>query len=304
MARPQPRRRRHRRAANYAQGNEQGVGRAMAGRERRSDLAEGRFVSLAQRAQRLAAFLSLRGQRHARSGKSRRASGKFGARTASIPPARGSTSRQRHTVRSASTCIAFGWTAPSLQRVSTTAGRHQVFVNPSRTLFLDSWSDITTPPQVRLHNTTTRDAGPRRRCEPCSGAERARAVDARADAGEDARRVRHGSDDDQAAGLRSGAAISGVPVHVCGPAFSAGRQRVGRHGLSLSSAARPARHHRVDLRQPHRQRQGHAVGVAAVQELRRARAAGHRRRRSPGSSASRTSTDRASASPASASART
>ena len=32
-----------------------------------------------------------------------------------------------------------------------------MFVNPSRTLFLDSWSDITTPPQVRLHNTTTRD---------------------------------------------------------------------------------------------------------------------------------------------------
>jgi dipeptidyl-peptidase-4 len=45
----------------------------------------------------------------------------------------------------------------SLQRVSTAAGRHQVFVNPSRTLFLDSWSDITRPPQVRVHNTSTRD---------------------------------------------------------------------------------------------------------------------------------------------------
>ena len=40
-----------------------------------------------------------------------------------------------------------------LQRLSTTAGHHQVFVNPSRTLFLDSWSDITTPPQVRLYST-------------------------------------------------------------------------------------------------------------------------------------------------------
>ncbi len=43
----------------------------------------------------------------------------------------------------------------SLQRVSATAGRHQVFVNPSRTLFLDSWSDVSTPPQVRLHATDT-----------------------------------------------------------------------------------------------------------------------------------------------------
>jgi len=40
-----------------------------------------------------------------------------------------------------------------LRRLSTTAGHHEVFVNPSRTLFLDSWSDITTPPQVRLYST-------------------------------------------------------------------------------------------------------------------------------------------------------
>lgn len=44
-----------------------------------------------------------------------------------------------------------------LQRLSTTAGRHQVFVNPSRTLFLDSWSDVTTPPQVRVHRTAARE---------------------------------------------------------------------------------------------------------------------------------------------------
>jgi dipeptidyl-peptidase-4 len=45
----------------------------------------------------------------------------------------------------------------SLQRMSATAGRHHVFVNPSRTLFLDSWSDVTTPPQVRLYATNTRE---------------------------------------------------------------------------------------------------------------------------------------------------
>ena len=42
-----------------------------------------------------------------------------------------------------------------LQRLSTAAGRHHVFINPSRTLFLDSWSDIMTPAQVRVHGTET-----------------------------------------------------------------------------------------------------------------------------------------------------
>jgi dipeptidyl-peptidase-4 len=44
-------------------------------------------------------------------------------------------------------------TGTDLQRLSTRGGRHHVFVNPSRTLFLDSWSDVTTPPQVHLHRT-------------------------------------------------------------------------------------------------------------------------------------------------------
>ena len=46
----------------------------------------------------------------------------------------------------------------SLERLSTAAGRHRVFVNPSRTLYLDSWSDIRTPPQVRTHTTGRREA--------------------------------------------------------------------------------------------------------------------------------------------------
>ena len=40
-----------------------------------------------------------------------------------------------------------------IQRLSTAAGRHNVFLNPARTMLLDSWSDIVTPPQVRLHST-------------------------------------------------------------------------------------------------------------------------------------------------------
>jgi dipeptidyl-peptidase-4 len=41
-----------------------------------------------------------------------------------------------------------------LQRLSTHPGRHEAFLNPSRSLYLDSWSDVMTPPQVRLYDTT------------------------------------------------------------------------------------------------------------------------------------------------------
>ena len=40
-----------------------------------------------------------------------------------------------------------------LQRLSSAAGRHNVFLNSARTLLLDSWSDVVTPPQVRLYGT-------------------------------------------------------------------------------------------------------------------------------------------------------
>jgi len=45
-----------------------------------------------------------------------------------------------------------------LRRLSTQDGRHLPFLNHSRTLFLDSWSDVRTPPQVRLHRTLTGEA--------------------------------------------------------------------------------------------------------------------------------------------------
>ena len=76
--------------------------------------------------------------------------------------------RRTHGVDPAGTWIYFTSTAHSpigldlfrirvdgsgMQRLSASAGRHQVFVNPSRTLYLDSWSDITTPPQVRMQTT-------------------------------------------------------------------------------------------------------------------------------------------------------
>jgi dipeptidyl-peptidase-4 len=45
-----------------------------------------------------------------------------------------------------------------LQRLSAADGKHRSFLNPSRTLFLDSYSDVNTPPRVQLHRTDSRDA--------------------------------------------------------------------------------------------------------------------------------------------------
>ncbi len=39
----------------------------------------------------------------------------------------------------------------ALTRLSETAGTHSVIFNPALTRYLDTWSDISTPPQVRLH---------------------------------------------------------------------------------------------------------------------------------------------------------
>ena len=126
VARPQSRRCRHGRHAHAPQGNEQGVGRTMAGLERRSALAERRIVSLAQRAQRLAPLLPLRRRRHADSaGDARRVGSPAHPRRRSAQT-RGSISRRRNAARSAWICIASGSTAPGCSALSTTDGRHQV----------------------------------------------------------------------------------------------------------------------------------------------------------------------------------
>lgn len=40
-----------------------------------------------------------------------------------------------------------------LTRLSTTEGTHSAVFNPSHTLYIDSWSDVSTPPQTRVHNS-------------------------------------------------------------------------------------------------------------------------------------------------------
>jgi dipeptidyl-peptidase-4 len=39
----------------------------------------------------------------------------------------------------------------AMQRLSRTEGTHAASFNPALALYLDTWSDVTTPPQVRLH---------------------------------------------------------------------------------------------------------------------------------------------------------
>ena len=100
----------------------------------------------------------------------------------------------------------------------------------------------------------------------------------RARPGPDARRLRDGSDDDQASGLRSLAALPGAAVDLRGPARPAGQERLGRSPPPLSPAHRPEGRGGVGVRQPVGQRQGRGVGVEGLQAPWRQRARGHRGR--------------------------
>ncbi|MET0552608.1 MAG: S9 family peptidase [Vicinamibacteria bacterium] len=44
-----------------------------------------------------------------------------------------------------------------LERLSNTPGQHEALFNPSYGLYLDTWSDTATPPQVRLHEAGGRE---------------------------------------------------------------------------------------------------------------------------------------------------
>jgi dipeptidyl-peptidase-4 len=45
-----------------------------------------------------------------------------------------------------------------LQRISAAPGTHTAAFNPSFTLYIDTWSDLTTPPQVRVHRADGTEA--------------------------------------------------------------------------------------------------------------------------------------------------
>ncbi len=114
-----------------------------------------------------------------------------------------------------------------MERLSTVEGSHRAFFNPSRSLFLDSWSDVTTPPQVRLHRTHTRESVRVVEANPDTRLAGAAVVHARATAGEDAGWLRHGSHDDQASELRPIETVSGLSVHLRSSALSDRRECLG-----------------------------------------------------------------------------
>src|SRR4029079_5778929 len=40
-----------------------------------------------------------------------------------------------------------------MERLTRAEGTHTASFNPARALYLDTWTDLTTPPQVRLHRS-------------------------------------------------------------------------------------------------------------------------------------------------------
>ena len=199
---------------------------------------------------------------------SRPGSGKRAPCTAWTRPAAGCTSRARREVRSAATSTGSVSTAPRGSGCRARRAHMPRASIPPLALYLDTWSDVTTPPQVRLHRAdgsevrvVDRQPGSRPRGVP--------PVPAGAPARAHARWVPDGGDAPAPAGLRSRQALSGLPAHVRRAPLPGGQERVGRHHLPLPSAAGPARGRGLDVRQPHGQRQGRGFRLAHVPQLRR-----------------------------------
>ncbi len=124
-------------------------------------------------------------------------------------------------------------------RLSATPGTHAAIFNPSLTLYLDTWSDAHTPPQVRLH----RADGTLARVideNTAAGAGRVPPGPAGAPPGEDPRRVPHGGHAAQAARLRSRAALSRLPAHLRRPPRAPGQERLGRDRPGCSTSSWPS----------------------------------------------------------------
>ena len=189
----------------------------------------------------------------------------------------GRTSPGPSAVRSAATCIGSAWTGRCLERLSQDRGQPPGGVQPGVRL-------LCRRLERRQHAAAGAAASRATAARSASStANRVDALDrfilpqARIPAGQGARRLRHGSHDDQAAELRSVAALSGVQFVYGGPAQPACAQRLVERE-SVPAVAGAAGHRRVGVRQSDGERQGHRVDVAGLPELRRARAARHRRR--------------------------
>ena len=193
-----------------------------------------------------------------------------------------------------------GLDGSGLRRLSEAPGTHGATFNPDLTHYIDRWSDISNPPQVRVH---------------AADGSVARVVAAN--------EVRALGDYDLPApeflqvANRDGFEMEALMIkppdfdpshrypvyqHIYGgPHIQRVSQRL-EPGDALLAAPRPTRHRRLGARQQHRQRQGRRLHMAGVPTVRRAGAARSGRRprlaRRPGA----TSTPSASASRAGATA--
>ena len=140
------------------------------------------------------------------------------------------------------------------ERLSKAAGTHRAEFSPGFAYFIDSWSDVSTPAQVRLYRGDGRDVRMLHE-NKVTAFEQYRLstpefvqVKTRDGFVMEAMMIKP-------PGFRPVEALSGLPVHLRRSAQPGSAQRVvaAEH---VSPAARAARHHRVDLRQPDGQRQG------------------------------------------------
>src|ERR1051326_3734518 len=123
----------------------------MGGDQRRSDLAERRHVHLGQRAQRLGTSLH-----YSADGKLLRqiTNGNWEVRSIEgVDEANGFiyfTSTEHSPIANNGYRIKLDGTG--LTRITTTEGSHRVDVSPAYNYFIDFWSDLNTPSQVRLYD--------------------------------------------------------------------------------------------------------------------------------------------------------
>ena len=129
-----------------------------------------------------------------------------------------------------------GLDGAALTRLSRTDGTHRATFNPSLTQYIGTWSDATTPTQVRLHRA---DGGEMRVIDADVVKSLAEYRLSRPEFVEVSTRdgfVMDG-DADQAAGLRSLAPLPRVPVHLCRPRHVAVRNR-GAAAYCYTSSSR------------------------------------------------------------------
>ena len=143
-----------------------------------------------------------------------------------------------------------------------------------------SGATSTTPTQVRLHRADGAEVRVHRR-QP--GDDARASTGCRSRSSSRSRRATASSmdgDADQAARLRSGAPLSGLPVHLRRPDGAPQvRNSWGGTEYMFHQLLAQQRRRRLAARQPQRQRQGRRVAVAGLRPARRDGAAGSRGRR-------------------------